>query len=395
MKLKKLLAFASFLLKSIQERIYMPVRIKDQANLEAEMQEKMRRIFTALDQHGCDSLVITRRDNFAWLSCGGRAVTSYITPTSPVFLLITPNIKYAIGHNMDVPRTMDEELTGQGYEKISLPTFSKSPAEAVRELAVGRLASDDLFPGAANLDPVVLALHEPFTPQDMERYRAVARESGEIIHQLACWVEPGMTERQVLGKMWGLYLEHDFDGDCMFVVSDDRIQRYRHAVPSQKVIEKALILAPAVYKYGLHVQISRLVYFEKPTEELYRRQNAMATLQGVMLASCTPGTSLNGLLRLCLEMFEKLGYPEERTNHMHGGPTGYRVSFPERCLDPKEVIKSNMAFSWYLTVKGAKTEETILVDENGGKLISVDPLWPMLDVVYEGTRAQVPDILIR
>jgi Xaa-Pro aminopeptidase len=36
----------------------------------AEAQEKERRIHVLLDQLGYDSLIITRRDNFAWLSCG-------------------------------------------------------------------------------------------------------------------------------------------------------------------------------------------------------------------------------------------------------------------------------------------------------------------------------------
>ncbi len=43
--------------------------------------------------------------------------------------------KYAIGFNMDVPRIRDEEIAGQGFEVVSLPTFGKSPSQVVAALA--------------------------------------------------------------------------------------------------------------------------------------------------------------------------------------------------------------------------------------------------------------------
>jgi len=361
----------------------------------AEVREKERRIREMLADLGYDSLIITRRDNFAWLSSGGRAVVSYVVPTSPVLLLVTPYKKVAVGYNMDLPRTMDEELVGQGYESVSLPTFGKSPAEVALELATGRVAADGPLPGADDIGDEVVALHEPYTPQEMERYRALGRESGEILRELAEWVEPGMTERQVFAHMWELYLAHGFEGNCMFVAADDRIRRYRHPVPGDTPIERAVLLAPAVSKWGLHALTTRLVHFGEPPEEIRRRYQAVATMQAAMVAVTRPGVKLSALLDLCLSLFESLGYPEERRNHFHGGPTGYRVSYPERCRDPDAVVTPNMAFGWYLTVAGAKSEELILVDDEGAKIWSVDPQWPMLEIEYEGHVVSVPDILVR
>lgn len=364
-------------------------------SIPAEAQEKERRIRTALSDLGYDSLIITRRDNFAWLSCGGRAVVSYVVPDSPVLLVVTPHKKVAVGYNMDLPRTMDEELIGQGYEGVSLPTFGQSPSEAALELATGRVAADAPLPGADDIGEEVVALHEPYTPQEMERYRALCKETGEILRELAEWVEPGMTERQVFAHMWGLYLAHGFEGNCMFVAADDRIRRYRHPVPGDTVIEKAVLLAPAVSKWGLHALTSRMVTFGEPPEEIRRRFQAVARMQAAMVAATRPGVKLTMLLDLCLSLFELLGYPDERTNHFHGGPTGYRVSTPERCQDPDAVVTPNTAFGWYLTVAGVKSEELILVDEEGAQIRSVDPEWPMLDIEVEGRTVSVPNILVR
>ena len=114
-----------------------------------------------------------------------------------------------------------------------------------------------------------------------------------------------------------------------------------------------------------------------------------------MVASIRPGVKLSSLLELCFGLFESLGYPEERAVHCHGGPSGYQPSYPERCQDPEEVVKPNMAFAWYMTIAGAKSEELMLVDEQGASLKSVAPGWPMLEIEYEGKQVAIPDILVR
>ncbi len=361
----------------------------------AEAQEKEERIKQLLAQRGYDSLIITRRDNFAWLTCGGRAVVAYTSPHSPVYLVLTPTRKYAVGLSMDLPRTADEELVGLGYEPISLPTFHKTPEQVALELAHGRVAADDPMLGVPAINAAIRKLHEPFTPQEMERYTIACCESGEILRQLADWVEPGMTERQVFAYMWYLYLQRGFEGCCMFVGADDRIRRYRHAVPSDKPIERAVLLAPCASKWGLHVPNSRLVYFVEPSEDIRKRFHAVATMQAALVASIRPGVKLRSLLDLCLNLFETLGYPEERHNHYHGGPTGYQPSYPERCQDPDEVVHPNMAFAWYCTIAGVKNEEVVLVSERGATISTIDPTWPTLSITYEGTTIAVADILVR
>lgn len=362
---------------------------------EPEHLVKDHRIRQMLERLGYQSLVLTRRENFAWLSCGHRGVVSYVSETSPVNLLITPSKKYAIGYNMDLPRTFEEELYGQGYEPVSLPTFGKSPLEKTLELAEGKLAADNWFKGIDNLAAEVVKIHEPYTPEEMARYDQVCKESAAIVKELALWVKPGVTERQMLAKMWGMYLEQGFEGDCMFIVSDDRIKRYRHGVPSDKPIEKHLFIAPAVYKAGLHVQITRTIHFGEPAADTRKRHNAVSAIHAAVLNMTRPGVRLASLRQKVFDLFDHFGYPEEKTNHMHGGPTGYRNSYPERCDDPLAVAMANMAFTWYITVKGAKSEETVLLKEDGIHIISDNHDWPMMDIDVDGSVIRLPDIMVK
>lgn len=360
-----------------------------------EAQEKERRLHTALSVLGYDSVILTRRSNFAWITCGGEAVSSRVSHTSPVYLVITPQRKYAVGYVMDLPWAMESVLGNLEYDGVALPTFGKTPEQVALELAEGRTAADDLFLGVDDIQRHIVRLHEPYTPEEIARYRQLAAECAAIQAAVARWVEPGMTERQVLAHVWRLYLERGIEGHYMFVGADDRIRRFRHPVPSDKPIEQAVLIAPGVAKWGLLMSTSRLIYFGEPPEDIRRRFHAMATIQAALLARTQVGTPLTALFDLIMELFGQLGYPEERYNHFHGGPVGYWAGYAERMRDPQEVVKPNMAFLFYLTVAGVHCEELMLVDDQKAEIVSVDAEWPRLHISFEGQNIAVPDIFVR
>lgn len=360
-----------------------------------EAQEKECRLYTALSTLGYDSVIITRRSHFAWLTCGSEAVSSRVSHTSPVYLVITPRRKYAVGYVMDLPWLMESVLENLGYEGVILHTFGKTPEQVALELAEGRAAADDPFLGIDDIHRHITRLHEPYTPQEMARYRQLAAECADIQATVAHWVKPGMTERQVLAHVWQLCLERGMEGHYMFVGADERIKRFRHPVPSDKPIERAVLIAPAVAKWGLLMSTSRLIYFGEPPEDIRRRFHAMATIQAALLAHTQIGTPLTALFDLIMNLYEQLGYAEERYNHFHGGPVGYWAGYTERMRDPHEAVKPNMAFLFYLTVAGVHCEELMLVDDRKTEIVSVDPHWPRLEIAFEGQRIAVPDIFVR
>jgi len=361
----------------------------------AEAKEKEKRLRTALSASGYDSVIITRRSNFAWMACGGDAVSSRVSRTSPVYLVVTPQKKYAVGYSMDLPWVMEDALGDLDYEAVAMQPFGKTPEEKSLELAEGNVASDDSFLGIDDINADIIRLHEPYTPEEMARYRQLAKDCSEIQAELAHWVEPGMTERYVLARTWQLYLERGIEGHYMFVGSDDRIKRFRHPIPSDKPIEKVVLLAPGVARWGLLASTSRIICFGKPSEDLRDRFNVAATIQAALLARTQPGMHLTSLFKLIVDLFEQLGYPEERYNHFHGGPVGYWAGYAERMQDPDETVKPDMAFLYYLTIAGVHCEELMLVDDQGAEYVSIDPDWPMLEIEFEGNTASVPDIYVR
>jgi Xaa-Pro aminopeptidase len=360
-----------------------------------EIAVKETRLFSALSKLGYDTLILTRRVNFAWITAGGRAIACYGEPDSPVYLVLTPGRKYAVGYSIDIIRTAEEELAGLGYEVISLPSFGKTLPAAVTELAVGRVAADGPFPGATDISAELGKLYEPYTPEEMARYAEAAQTLGRIHVEVAQRVQPGMTERQVMAEIWKRAIEAGHEARYMFLSSDERIRKYRHAVFTDKPIERCVLLAPCTAAWGLDVPVSRLVYFGEPPADIRHRYLAVATMQAAMLATIRPGVPLARLREIYLDLFDRFGYPEEKTVHFHGGPIGYGGSGWPRLLDPSEVVQANTAYTFFFTIAGAKSEELMLVEEDRTWLASAVQPWPMLEIKFAGQKVAVPDILVR
>jgi antitoxin VapB len=363
--------------------------------LPAEIQIKEDRLKKALTLSGHDSLIITRRANIAWLSGGGLAVSDRMSPYSPVYLVFTPHRKYAVGYTMDLPRTMDEELAGLAYEGVSLPTFGKTPGEAALDLSQGRTAADADFLGVDDIDDAIIDLYLPYTTEEVARYRAIAEESARILTELASWAQPGMTERQVFARMWERYLENNFEGMFMFVGADERIEKYRHPVPSDKKIQDAVLLAPTGVKHGLATLSTRMVYFKQPPPEIRERFESVAAMQATMIRETRPGVRHNDLLQTIFRMYREFGHEGEMYNHFHGGPTNYRGSFPAPMQDPAATVQVNSSFAYYLTLTGVKSEDLLLVKDHGTSIASLDPDWPTLSIRSGEETISIPDILVR
>lgn len=102
---------------------------------------------------------------------------------------------------------MENALAGFDYTGVLRPTFRTTRGEKALELAPSKVASDDAFLGVDDINARITALHELYTPEEMARYRQLARDCAEIQAELANWVESGMTERQVVARTWQPYLE--------------------------------------------------------------------------------------------------------------------------------------------------------------------------------------------
>ena len=73
------------------------------------MKQKERRVRQFLNRKNLDGVLLSRQDNFSWVTCGKTDQVLVGSDVGFISLLITPDKKYAITTNIEAPRIMEEE----------------------------------------------------------------------------------------------------------------------------------------------------------------------------------------------------------------------------------------------------------------------------------------------
>jgi antitoxin VapB len=151
----------------------------------------------------------------------------------------------------------------------------------------------------------------------------------------------------------------------VLAAADERIERYRHPLPSEAPMRRRLMLVVVAERFGLHVAATRFKELVRPDAELRRRIDAVAEVQLALREATRPGATLGDCFAAAQAAYARVGFPDEWRLHHQGGLIGYqgreRIAVP---TDPT-VIEPGMAFAWNPSITGTKVEETFLLDDEG------------------------------
>lgn len=363
----------------------------------SEFAEKEKRLFFLIDKHNAEAVVISRRDNFTWLTGGG---TSHVVLNSEFgvgYVIITKDKKYVVANSMDAQRLYDEELFFDDFELVSLKWFEESPIDKLLEIIGERkfICDTDLPHGEMVLGDIY-EIHYPLTKWEIARYKKIAKDAEQIIFDVAQNIKPGMTEKQVKSMLMQEYAKQDMAASVVILGSDERIAKYRHCIPTDKKIDKIVMLAPAIQKYGLTVPITRFVYFGDEVPKVTQNKfDTICKIEALTFAMCKKGRKFTEIFEKQKELYLTSDYKDEWKEHFQGGITGYLINDPTNCVNSDRAMTDNMTFNWYITISGTKVEETILISGDDKEIITSNGIWPTKTYEYDGQKFELPQIMIK
>jgi Xaa-Pro dipeptidase len=359
--------------------------------------EKLQRARRFLEQTGRDALILGRRDNFAWLTAGGDNTVVRNSELGFCLLVITDTGVSLVAQTMDGPRILEEELGGLDIDPVFLRWYEDSREERAARLIEGRKAISDIpVPGALCLPREIAALHYPLTAAEIQRCRLLGRRTEETIAKVATAISPGMHEREIEAMFLTEYSREQMCCDVLLIGSDERIAKYRHPTPSDKRIDRLVLLHPAVRWRGLHANVTRMVYFgDRIPADVAARYEAASRVEAAAISQCVPGKKFGEILETEKRVYAETGYPEEWRNHFQGGITGYILADPTLCMDPRAEVSPNQAFDWFITITGVKVEELSISGEKGPEVLSAAGAWPVRTYEHGGIPLRLPEILRR
>jgi antitoxin VapB len=193
-------------------------------------------------------------------------------------------------------------------------------------------------------------------------------------------VRPEAKELDVAGELAGL-LHHDgFTTPVVLVGGEQRQPVYRHPLPTGAPIGRRALLAVTAERDGLYVSMTRLVCFGEIPRQLAERSQAVAEVDARMLAASRPGATLGDVIAAAQDAYAEHGFPGEWRLHHQGGLTGYNGREVFGVPDEPTSIPRSAAVAWNPSISGgAKSEDTVLVSDDGVEVVTRTPELPELE----------------
>lgn len=362
---------------------------------DAEIREKEKRVRKLIESRGFAGILLKRQANFSWMTGGGLNLVGITTEMGATSLLITEREKYLISNNIEAPRMIHEEgLEAQGFMVKSYPWHEEQEAAVVKGLLKeGALGADVPFPGAVTITEDVARLRYSLTPEEVERYRWLGGRTSRALEKTLEETGKAEKESEVVGRLCNELWKDRIDPVTLMVAADERVFKFRHPIPSEKRIDRYLMVSVNARKWGLIVSLTRFLHFGKVPGELREKYLSNVFIDCVFMAATRPGTPAVEVLRRGIEAYHAKGFPEEWKLHHQGGSIGYTGRDYRTNFHTQDIVQENQAFTWNPSLAGTKSEDTILASVEGIDMITHPVSYPTLELTVEGVSFVRPDIL--
>lgn len=341
-----------------------------------------------------EGVVLGRRDNFKWITEENANAVVTNAEVGIAFLVIEKCGKVKmIADSSDCPRMRQEQNFLQA-ECILAPWYETLDRFLVHYCEGKNYASDTGIPGTEVVQRKLIDLRMQLNEKELKRYRQIGQECAQIVEGIARQARPGQTENEVAAMLKCRCIANGISPDCVLVGSDERILKYRHPVPTDKKIEKSLMVVLGGEKYGLNISMTRIVSYGEPDKEIVERMKKTQYVFAAMQKIMRDGMPYSEYFKKVQELYTKVGWPEEWKMHHQGGPTGYGCREFVVTPDTEGVLLEGQAYAWNPTIEGTKCEETTYLCGDQIEIFTRTNDWPCSHVETEYGSLDVADILV-
>ncbi|SNZ05564.1 Xaa-Pro aminopeptidase [Natronoarchaeum philippinense] len=335
------------------------------------------RLDAYLDEHGLESVWFARPNAFAWLT-GGNNVVDREGDVGVAAAGYDGSDVTVVTDNIEAPRLTDEELA----DDVAVETFewhADSLADAVAARAAEPAAADFDVPGFDAVD--ARELRQPLSEEDIEAYRTLGRETAAAVEAVARELQPGDTEREAASALRVALSARGIESPVALAGGAERAQQYRHYTPQPVELGDYALLSVSAEMAGLHASCTRAVAFDAP-EWLDERHDAATAVEAQALAATQEvgqsGGTAGDVFEAVQDAYAAVGYEGEWRNHHQGGAAGFAGREWIATPGHDAPVHLPMAYAWNPTVQGAKSEDTVLVTEDGFESLTTTGDWPTL-----------------
>jgi len=367
-----------------------------------EIDIKTERLTKMLSSENFGGVLLNAQHNFAWLTGGASSAINSSVENGACYLFVRADGKrFALANNIEMPRILTEEISAKDFEPVEFAwQTEKSSGDFIFEKAktllgeTGEIVSDlSLNTKFRAIEGKIAPLRFSLLEAEIERYRELGKDAGAALGRTFETLEPGMTEIEIARKTRDALAGCGIQSVVTLTGADERIEKYRHPVPTKNVWKKVLLIAVCARRQGLIASLSRIVCDGAIPDELQRKTETVARVSAKLAAATRTGKSGAELYKVAAEAYADEGFAGEIDKHHQGGATGYKTREWVAHPSSGETVFPNQAFAWNPTVKGTKAEETFIVGDDGAQVLTASPGFPSISVEIDGIEYDSPGIL--
>lgn len=361
----------------------------------AELVEKWSRLDCLFDTSRLSAILLQRNENIAWVT-GGQVEARVAIPseTAVTSLLLTrAGCKYYLTSNNEAARMAEEEFPDLNYQPVIAPWHQDGLAAIHRLVEAGAIGTDRALPGFVSVD--LAPLRAPLMPTEAERLRWLAQHTAAATSEALLELEPGVTEDQMAADVARRLVAEGILPSVLLMAVDHRILKYKHAVSRGTVLERYGMLNLCARKWGLAISITRFVHFGAAPQQLIDAFAASAEVNAKLLHASRCGVTSADLFTVAERAYREAGFPGEEQSHHQGGPSGYQEREWLASPNGRQTLAETEALAWNPSIRGAKVEDTALLQNEAIEVLTVTPSLPQIDTTIEGITYPAADVLIR
>jgi len=358
-----------------------------------EIEIKQERIIKLLDEKSLDGIILAKNSNISWLTGGMENRIVFVSEEGVVKLIVLKDKILVLTNNIEAERVIKEEgLDKEDFQLIVNQWYERDLLDGL--IKKYRLGGDCYFPEVNNLQEEIKQLRFSLLPEEIERYRSLGRETAKIVTDVCRVIKSGDTENEVKGRLAQKLWSKNINPHLILVGSDERLFDYRHPIAKDKEIKKYVMVVVCAERDGLIVNMTRFVYFGLLPQELKEKLYAVGKVDASFIINTKPGKKVADIFIEGIRTYGEVGYPDEWKFHHQGGATGYETRDYIAAPNSLHIVQPNQAFAWNPSIKGVKSEDTIIVNETENEIITDDPEWPKVEVEYNGEKISRSGILV-
>ena len=367
-----------------------------------EIEIKTERLIEMLSAENLGGVLLNSQANFAWLSGGKSNAVNSSIETGACFLFVRGDgKKFVLANNIEMPRILTEEISDADFVPVEFSWQNeKSNPDLIFEKAKSllttnaQIASDlVLHREIKPVENLIARCRYSLTDAETERFRTLGNDAGKALGNVIKIISPGETEIEIARKIRDELAKFNINPVVTLIAADERIEKYRHPVPTENVWKKVLLIAVCGKREGLIASLSRIVCVGAVPDETKRKTESTAYVFAKLLSETKKGKSGAQLYKIAADAYAEKGFAGEINKHHQGGAAGYKsrdwVIHPES----RETVFPNQAFAFNPSITGTKSEETAIARNGEIEIITATPDFPQIAVAIDGREFLSPDIL--